>query len=96
MARPDVVRVDVSGAASKADVLERVYRALGAPSFYGPSWDALYDALAQPDLAPRHLVLDGWTDLARRLPAEAQMLGRVLSDAAVEFPDRAVHVERTG
>ncbi|NJD31230.1 MAG: barstar family protein [Gammaproteobacteria bacterium] len=89
----DCVRIDLAGCTSKGDLLERVSRALGFPSWFGGNWDALFDCLA--DLgwraAPGYvLILEHAGELRATAPEVFDTAVAILEDAARAWHDRGV------
>lgn len=75
----------VEGAATKADALAAIGRALHFPAYYGRNLDALADCLG--DLpAHRALVWADWDTLRRTHPRDAAALEEVLAERAGAQP----------
>jgi RNAse (barnase) inhibitor barstar len=86
-----VARVDLSGCASKDDLLGRIATALALPDWFGHNWDALFDCLAELGESSSSgclLVLEHAGDLRREAPEVFDTLLGILSDAAVEWARR--------
>jgi RNAse (barnase) inhibitor barstar len=80
-----VYRVDLGGVADKADLMERLQRALRFPEWFGRNWDALEDCLTDMswhDDVGYVLLLTGGADLRRREKALFHTLVDVLKAAA--------------
>ena len=95
-----VTRIDLAGVSGKSALLERIARALRFPDWFGGTWDALEDCLADLSWIAEKgyvLVFDG----AGGLPADDRgVLVDVLSSAASYWRERgrpffAVFLERT-
>lgn len=66
--------------------------ALRLPDFCGQNWDAFWDAITGLVDMPRYLRLDGWHELERLLPREAEMLKQSLTQAQAMYSSSAATV----
>ena len=58
---PAIDRISLAGAKTKAELLERIARALQLPDWFGQNWDALEDSLSE---RAGHLLFCDWQGLA--------------------------------
>lgn len=83
-----VLRLDLDGARSKAELMRRCGAALEAPDYFGGNWDALADALRDlswlPDGVGRLLTITSWRGYAAERPEDWETLGDILEEA-VDF-----------
>ncbi|MEU3726174.1 barstar family protein [Streptomyces sp. NPDC031705] len=81
-----VVRLDLDGVRSKAALMRRCARILGAPQWFGGNWDALADVLTDlswlPDAPGRLLAVTSWRGYAAERPDDWDTLREVLEEAA--------------
>jgi RNAse (barnase) inhibitor barstar len=80
-----VYRIDLSGIAGKAALMDRLQLALQFPEWFGRNWDALEDCLTDMswrDEVGHVLLVDGGADLRRRQKALFDTLVDVLKAAA--------------
>ncbi|MEU9035456.1 barstar family protein [Streptomyces sp. NPDC048352] len=81
-----VVRLDLDGVRSKAALMRRCARTLGAPQWFGGNWDALADVLTDlswlPDAPGRLLAVTSWRGYAAERPDDWDTLREVLEEAA--------------
>ena len=81
-AHAELLTLDLGGLDSKAALMRRLKTQLKLPSYFGHNWDALYDALSDPDTRfSSALQLTGWDDFQREQPGLAEPLRGVLLDA---------------
>ena len=86
-------RIDLAGCGDKADVLDRIARALRFPAWFGHNWDALADCLGDLAWLPAsgyRITLFNAQDLQAAAPEEFDTLRDVLADAAVWWADEGV------
>jgi RNAse (barnase) inhibitor barstar len=82
---PLSVRIDLSGCADKAELLDRFAAALRFPAWFGHNWDALADALCDLSWLPAtacHLVLSGSSTLRTADPEAFATLLEILDDCS--------------
>ena len=82
------VDIDVSGALTKAELHELLYRKLGFPDYYGRNWDAFDECISDSDLPlPKSVTVRGMRALAAILPREAALFRKCGSqlDAIPKF-----------
>ena len=53
---------------------------LGFPEFYGMNWDAFWDAITGLVEMPERLTIIGWNELQKKLPRDAELMKKLLSD----------------
>ena len=89
----DCVNVDLDGCVEKADLLDRVSRALGFPAWFGGNWDALFDCLADLGWRPAAgyvLVLEHASGLRESQPEVFDTALLLMDDAASAWQERDV------
>ncbi|MET3985101.1 barstar family protein [Streptomyces sp. PvR034] len=83
-----VVRLDLDGVRSKADLMGRCERALRLPEHFGGNWDALADCLIDlswlPAASGRLLAITSWRGYAAARPGDWETFQDVL-EQAVDF-----------
>lgn len=83
-----VLRLDLDGVRSKAELMRRCGAALEAPDYFGGNWDALADALRDlswlPDGVGRLLTVTSWRGYAVERPEDWGTLREILEEA-VDF-----------
>jgi hypothetical protein len=88
-----VLRIDLAGCASKADVLERFAQALRFPDWFGRNFDALADSLGDLSWLPAdgYLLLIEHSDAWRQADDEnfATLLD-ILNEGAASWGDQGV------
>ncbi|GAB2774001.1 barstar family protein [Streptomyces sp. NPDC054796] len=88
--------VDLTGAASKADFMDRCATGLELPDWFGRNWDALADCLT--DLSwwgetDGYLVMTaGWRDFEQAAPQEADTAAEIFTAAAAYWAVRDAHL----
>jgi RNAse (barnase) inhibitor barstar len=80
--------VDLAGATSKVAVHEAFKKQLGFPDWYGPSWDAFWDAIIAVIEMPEEVTLINWQEFAQECPKDMQILRTILADYQVEKPKK--------
>jgi len=85
-----LIRLDASGAATKAAFLDRAVAALALPAHFGRNWDALHDSLTDGSVLPAGAVLlvDGIDTLAAGDPGALATALDVLRAAADHWSER--------
>jgi RNAse (barnase) inhibitor barstar len=64
----NTVTIDLSGINSKVAIHQAFKQHLGFPDWYGPSWDALWDAIIAVVEMPDEVVLLNLAGICRGLP----------------------------
>jgi len=84
--RVAVREVDLTGVGDKEGLMLAFLRGLGLTDHFGRNWDALYDALSDPDARPDRfaLVLRDFTHFRARHRHLGPQLEQVLLDAQAE------------
>jgi len=77
--------VDLAGLGTKADLHDRIRRALELPEYYGENLDALYDLLTEMDEGTE-IVFSGADQADRSLGEYLDILREMCSDAEHENP----------
>lgn len=82
----EVLVVPTGAAEDRTDLLDRFAEALRVPWAFGRNWDALDDVLRDLswlDPADGYLVvLEGWADVAARIPDDAEVALEIVASAA--------------
>ena len=80
---------ELTGGATKAEVLSKIAEALEFPDWFGHNLDALWDCLT--DLTePTVLIWHGWEDFAVQQSRDWAALLRVLTERTGQRPDFAL------
>ncbi|WP_022824689.1 barstar family protein [Hymenobacter norwichensis] len=82
--------LDLSGITSKADLHAFFKTQLGFPEWYGPSWDAFWDAIIAIVELPPQLVLVNWQEFAQACPKDMGILRQVIQDYEAERPGKRI------
>ena len=93
MTRPQQIAIALGDVLTAEALHERLMTALNFPSFYGCNWDAFWDAITGLVALPHVLRMEGWTQLATRLPEDARILKTQLTRMQALFPHRAPRLE---
>lgn len=80
------VTIDLTGINSKAAIHQAFKQQLGFPDWYGPSWDALWDAIIAVVEMPDEVVLLHWQEFAASCPKDMQILRQIIADYREERP----------
>ena len=81
----DFLHVDLKKVTSKADLLNKVARALNFPEYFGMNWDALSDCLMDLSWKPAAgyvLLLTGIHLFAGQSPADIKIFSNILDSSA--------------
>ncbi|KOU15131.1 hypothetical protein ADK52_35770 [Streptomyces sp. WM6372] len=88
-----MLRVDLAGVHSKAELMRRWGAALRVPSWFGGNWDALADALIDlswlPQAPGRLVAVTSWSSYARARPGDWETLQEILEQAVAFWRERA-------
>lgn len=79
----ELLRVDVSSAATRQDLHALLARAFHFPDYYGHNWDAFDECFRDVKLPP-HVEIIGIAGLRVRLPREAKFLEECVADFVAE------------
>ena len=74
-------RISLKGLGSKEMLLKRLAEGLDFPAYFGGNWDALVEIMQEPSWNPapgRAILLTGFKSFLYNLPAETQVLKRIL------------------
>jgi ribonuclease inhibitor len=82
------VTINLSGIESKVAIHEAFKQQLGFPNWYGPSWDAFWDAIIAVVKMPDEVILRNWQDFAQACPKDMLILRQVIADYQVEKPTK--------
>jgi RNAse (barnase) inhibitor barstar len=84
----NTVTIDLTGINSKAAIHQALKQHLGFPDWYGPSWDALWDAIIAVVEMPDEVVLRNWQEFAEACPKDMQILRQIIADYHGELPNK--------
>jgi RNAse (barnase) inhibitor barstar len=84
----DTVTIDLAGITSKVAIHQAFKQHLGFPDWYGPSWDALWDAIIAVVEMPDEVVLRNWQEFAEACPKDMHILRQIIHDYSEEVPNR--------
>ena len=86
----EVIKLDISHASTPQSLHEMLAAAFQFPSYYGRNWDAFWDCIRDPEQSrmPKHVVLIGFEELEKKLPALAKQLRKSLSDNQKDYPGK--------
>jgi len=76
----NTVTIDLTGINSKVAIHQAFKQHLGFPDWYGPSWDALWDAIIAVVEMPDEVVLRNWQEFAEACPKDMQILRQIIAD----------------
>lgn len=82
------VVIDLIGVDSKVSIHQAFKEQLGFPDWYGPSWDAFWDAIIAVIQMPDEVVLLNWQKFAQACPKDMQILRQIISDYHEEVPSK--------
>lgn len=86
------VTIDLSGVNTKPAIHQAFKQHLGFPDWYGPSWDALWDAIIAVVEMPDEVVLVNWQEFAEACPKDMQILRQIIADYQVEKPTKRLRL----
>jgi len=84
------VTIDLAGIDSKVAIHQAFKQHLGFPDWYGPSWDALWDAIIAVVEMPDKVVLQNWQEFAEACPKDMHILRQIIHDYAEEMPTKRI------
>jgi ribonuclease inhibitor len=82
--------IDLTHVDTKAAFHLLVKRELGFPDWYGPSWDAFWDAIIAVIQMPDEVVLLNWQKFAQACPKDMQILRQIINDYHEEIPSKQI------
>jgi len=82
--------IDLAGATTKVAVHKVFKQQLGFPDWYGPSWDAFWDAIIAVVEMPDEVVLLNWQPFAEACPTDMQILRQIVDDYKLQMPDKGL------
>lgn len=80
------IRLDVSNIYTSKDFQKYLQNNLQFPDFYGMNWDAFWDTITGLIELPETVVIEGWIDLVKNLPNDANMFRELLQRYNTEYP----------
>ena len=82
------VTIDLTGIESKVAIHEAFKQHLGFPNWYGPSWDAFWDAIIAVVEMPDEVTLLNWQGFAQACPKDMQILQQIIADYQIQMPTK--------
>ena len=92
MARISLISIDLSKVTNSQGLQLLLMERLDFPGWYGCNWDAFWDAITALVEMPETLELNGWADLVRLLPRDAELMKECLSEMEAKYPTLASKV----
>jgi ribonuclease inhibitor len=86
------VAIDLSGINTKVAIHQAFKQQLGFPDWYGPSWDAFWDAIIAVVEMPDEVMLLNWQEFAQACPKDMQILRQIISDYHAEKPRKRIQL----
>jgi ribonuclease inhibitor len=86
------MNIDLTHVDTKAAFHLLMKRELGFPDWYGPSWDAFWDAIIAVVPMPDEVVLLNWQQFAQACPKDMQILQQIISDYHEEVPNKQLRL----
>lgn len=86
------VIIDLAGINSKVEIHQAFKQHLGFPDWYGPSWDAFWDAIIAVVEMPDEVTLRNWQEFAQACPKDMQILRQIISDYHAEKPAKRLQL----
>ena len=84
------VIINLAGVNTKVAIHQAFKQHLGFPDWYGPSWDALWDAIIAVVEMPKEVVLLNWQEFAQACPKDMQILHQIIADYHEELPNKQI------
>lgn len=78
--RKEIIIIDVSEIKTSRELHSILKKELEFPTFYGMNWDAFWDTITGLVELPKMLVIEGWDNLVRILPNDAEILQKLLAE----------------
>ena len=88
-----VIELDVSDIHTAAELLETFARILNLKESFGNNLDKFGDALVGTSAMPRKLILRGWQQVVKRMPADANVLMKFLRELGEQYAECAFEIE---
>jgi ribonuclease inhibitor len=85
--RLDMVNIDVSMITNSEQLHDLLKQNLDFPQFYGMNWDAFWDAITGLVEMPKKLVINGWENLEKQIPNDAQTMKKLLEKLNKDYPE---------
>ncbi|MDO7874220.1 barstar family protein [Hymenobacter sp. ASUV-10] len=82
--------IDLATIDTKAAFHLKMKRELHFPDWYGPSWDAFWDAIIAVVEMPDCVVLTNWEAFAQACPHDMQILRQIIADYQQELPGKSI------
>ena len=87
------VIINLAGVNTKVAIHQAFKQHLGFSDWYGPSWDALWDAIIAVVEMPKEVVLLNWQEFAQACPKDMQILHQIITDYHEELPNKQIVLE---
>ncbi|HAF43882.1 MAG TPA: ribonuclease inhibitor [Gallionellaceae bacterium] len=80
---PEALKVEVGSVSTRQELHDLLFEAFRFPDYYGQNWDAFDECIRDVKLPP-HVEITGLESLRVRLPREAELLQRCVTEFAEE------------
>jgi len=87
------MKVDVSAVRNSEELHDLLAKTFGFPAYYGKNWDAFNECIAEDARVSSVVEVSGIDQLRSRLPRDADLLRRSLTNFAEESRDPKVTVD---
>ena len=84
--------IDLAGINTKVAIHAAFKQQLGFPDWYGPSWDAFWDAIIAVIEMPDEVTLLKWQEFAQACPKDMQILRQIIADYQEEKPTKRLQL----
>jgi len=84
--------IDLTGIDTKVAFHLTMKNQLGFPDWYGPSWDAFWDAIIAVVEMPDEVVLINWQEFAHACPKDMLILRKIILDYRTEKPTKRLRL----
>jgi RNAse (barnase) inhibitor barstar len=79
--------IDVTEVRTNNELHTLLKEKLKFPSYYSENWDAFWETITGIVELPNKIEFVGWSEMARRLPEDSQIMKECLLEHNEEFPD---------
>ena len=86
------MKVDVTAVRSSEELHDLLAKTFGFPAYYGKNWDAFNECIAEDARVPNVVEVFGIDQLRSRLPRDADLLRRCLTNFAEESYDPKITI----